>query len=235
MSASLALCEGDLSNSPHKEPVIQKAFLCYDVFINRAIYEILWAYTPTHSHISGIVLCMGSANERRRYIVTSSLIGWAHTQNDPGEYMYSSTLFALSISPPWWRHQMETFSAWLTICAENSLVRGEFPAQRPVTRSFDVFFDLCPNKRLSKQSWGWWFETPSRRLWRHCNDPTTKLLQRNFSNSYQATSQIIPQITMHTAKSPWQKETEEAMTTVNKSPISVKLLQRKIYIIQSAK
>ena len=28
---------------------------------------------------------------------------------------------------------------------------GEFPAQRPVTRSFDVFFDLCPNKRLSKQ------------------------------------------------------------------------------------
>ena len=46
---------------------------------------------------------------------------------------------------------------------------GEFPAQRPVTRSFDVFFDLRPNKRLSKQSWGWWFETPSRSLWRHCN------------------------------------------------------------------
>ena len=46
---------------------------------------------------------------------------------------------------------------------------GEFPAQRPVTRSFDVFFDLRPNKRLSKQSWGWWFETPSRSLWPHCN------------------------------------------------------------------
>ena len=46
---------------------------------------------------------------------------------------------------------------------------GEFPAQRPVTRSFDVFFDLCLNKRLSKQSWGWWFETLSRSLWRHCN------------------------------------------------------------------
>ena len=27
-----------------------------------------------------IVLCMRSANERRRYIATSSLIGWAHTQ-----------------------------------------------------------------------------------------------------------------------------------------------------------
>ena len=47
---------------------------------------------------------------------------------------------------------------------------GEFPAQRPVTRSFDVFFDLRPNKRLSKQPWGWWFETPSWSLWRQCND-----------------------------------------------------------------
>ena len=37
---------------------------------------------------------------------------------------------------------------------------GEFPAQRSVTRSFDVFFDQCLNKRLSKQPWGWWFETP---------------------------------------------------------------------------
>ena len=43
---------------------------------------------------------------------------------------------------------------------------GEFPAQRPVTRSFDVFFDLHPNKRLSKQWWGWWFETPSCPFWR---------------------------------------------------------------------
>ena len=67
----------------------------------------------------------------------------------------------------WWRHQMETFSALLAICAGNSPVSGEFPAQRPVTRSFDVFFDLCPNKQLSKQSWGWWFETPSGSLWRH--------------------------------------------------------------------
>ena len=46
---------------------------------------------------------------------------------------------------------------------------GEFPTQRPATRSFDVFFDLRPNKRLSKQPWGWWFETPSLSLWRQCN------------------------------------------------------------------
>ena len=70
----------------------------------------------------------------------------------------------------WWRHQMETFSALLAICAENSPVPGEFPTQRPVTLSVDVYFDLRPNKRLSKETWGWWFETPSRPLWRHRNE-----------------------------------------------------------------
>ena len=65
---------------------------------------------------------------------------------------------------------METVSALLGICVGNSPVPGEFPAQRPVARSFDVFFDLRLNKRLSKQSWGWWFETLSSPLWRHCNE-----------------------------------------------------------------
>ena len=41
--------------------------------------------------------------------------------------------------------------------------------QKPVTRSFDVFFDLRLNKRWSKQWWGWWFETLSRPLWRRPN------------------------------------------------------------------
>ena len=68
-----------------------------------------------------------------------------------------------------WRHQMETSSALLAICAGNSPVPGEFPAQRPVTRSFHVFFDLRLNKRLSKQWWGWWFETLPRPLWPQCN------------------------------------------------------------------
>ena len=54
---------------------------------------------------------------------------------------------------PWWRHQMEIFSPLLAFCVG----------------SFDVFFHLCLNKRLSKQSWGWWFETPLRSLWRHLN------------------------------------------------------------------
>ena len=69
----------------------------------------------------------------------------------------------------WWRHQMEWFSGLLALCGENSPVTGEFSSQRPVTQSFDVFFDLCLNKRLSKQSWGCWFETPLWLLWCHCN------------------------------------------------------------------
>ena len=53
---------------------------------------------------------------------------------------------------------------------------GEFTGPRwiPHTKASDAelwcfFFYLCPNKRLSKQSWGWWFETLSCPLWRHRN------------------------------------------------------------------
>ena len=55
------------------------------------------------------------------------------------------------------------------LCAEFTGPRW-IPTQRPVKRSFDVFFNLRPKKRFSEQSWGWWFETQSCPLWRHCND-----------------------------------------------------------------
>ena len=61
---------------------------------------------------------------------------------------------------------METFSALMALCAGNSPVPGEFPTQRPVTRSFDVFFDLRLNKRLGKQSQGW---SDLRRNRAHCD------------------------------------------------------------------
>ena len=63
---------------------------------------------------------------------------------------------------------METFSALLALCAGNLQVTGVLPSQRPVTRGFDVFFDLRLNKRLSKQSRRRWFETPLHSLWRYC-------------------------------------------------------------------
>ena len=95
----------------------------------------------------------------------------------------------------WWRHQMETFSALLTICAGNSPVSGEFPTQRPVTRSFDVFFVLRPNKQLSKQWWGWWFETPSWLLWRHRNVnrcPHSPWERRVFPRTQHFTFEMAP-------------------------------------------
>ena len=84
---------------------------------------------------------------------------------------------------------METFFALLALCAGNSPVPGEFPAQRPVTWSFDVFFGLHPNKWLSKQWWGWWFEMLPRPLWRHCNVLTLCAVQLlDWCNSAQETS-----------------------------------------------
>ena len=74
------------------------------------------------------------------------------------------------LSPPtdaWWRHQMETFFALLTLCEWNPPVTSGFPSQRQLTRGLDV--DLRQNKRLSKQSRRWWFETTSRSFLRHGN------------------------------------------------------------------
>ena len=73
--------------------------------------------------------------------------------------------FGSSLHQTWWRHQMKTFSALLALCVENSPVPGEFSTQRPVTRSFDVFFYLHLNKPLSKQSKA----GDLRRHWAHCD------------------------------------------------------------------
>ena len=50
-----------------------------------------------------------------------------------------------------------------------SICHRWIPLRKPVTRSFDVFFDMCLKKRLSKQWKRQWFETPSRSLWCYCN------------------------------------------------------------------
>ena len=52
---------------------------------------------------------------------------------------------------------------------------GEFTGHRwiPLTKASDaeLWCFLWPVRwwMLSKQSWGWWFETPSSSLWPHCN------------------------------------------------------------------
>ena len=97
-----------------------------------------------------------------------------------------------------WRHQMETFSMLLAICEGNPPVTIGFHSRRPMTWNFEVFFDVCLNKRLRKISRHRWFEMPSRSLWCHCNAPSYFLnqcwhlvntilrnkLQWNLSNDY---------------------------------------------------
>ena len=56
------------------------------------------------------------------------------------------------------------------LCDGNPPITGGFPSQRPVTQSFDVFFYLCLNTQLRKQSRRRWFEIHSRSLWRYCNE-----------------------------------------------------------------
>ena len=119
--------------------------------------------------------------------ITPSLMHWSYisfVSSQQYGYVYWGTLHqvvACCLMEPShyliqnWRHQMETFSALLAICADNSPVTDEFPAQRPMTQSINVYFDLRLNKRLSKQWWDWWFETPPRPLWCHCNECRGKI------------------------------------------------------------
>ena len=123
------------------------------------------------------------------------------------KYMNGCALFQTSPEPMWihWCLKALSQNTWLNHARRNPTTmmtssngnifrvtgplcreftgHGEFPTQRPVTRSFDIFFDLRLNKRLSKQPWGWWFETPSWSLWRQCNDDTELFLfdNRNLS------------------------------------------------------
>ena len=128
---------------------------------------------------------------------------------------------------------METFSALLALCEGNSPVTGEFLAQRPVTRSFDVFFDLRLNKRLSKQSWCRWFETQSRPLWRHCygycidqftlqySDLSTSMINSYSVNRPSNHKEVVDNKTLY--------ETSTYKASANRYPIFTSLIIMKIY------
>ena len=111
-----------------------------------------WRINPlTFDSVSGR-LCQHngfwSTRSLRRQVISSHAIHWLCTL---------------------WRLEMQTFSALLALCAGNSPITAEFSSQRPVTRSFDVFFNLRQNIRLNKQSRRRWFKTSSRSSWRHSN------------------------------------------------------------------
>ena len=128
--------------------------------------ELKWIVSGEHLHAPPVENQSNGHIPQTMFLPSISLYLLARpalnkqTNKQTNKYILMDHGMRLLIS--WWRHQMENFSALL--------VPGEFPAQKPVTQSFDVFFDLRQNKRLSKQSWGWWSETPSSSLWRHRND-----------------------------------------------------------------
>ena len=84
------------------------------------------------------------------------------------KYVISESI-CLSITR--WRHDMETVSALLALCGEEYMMMSSngniFRVAGHLCGELWCFFDLRVNKRLSKQSWGWWFETLSRPWWRH--------------------------------------------------------------------
>ena len=93
----------------------------------------------------------------------SSVLLWWH--NDiPSNLWYKTHQIK---NKTWWRHQMETFSVLLAFVRE---IHRWIPLTKASDAELWFFFDLRLDKRLSKQSWGWWFETPPCPLWRHCND-----------------------------------------------------------------
>ena len=75
-----------------------------------------------------------------------------------------------STQQTWWRHQMRTVSALLTVCEVNLPVIGGFPSQKASYAGFDVFFDVGLNKWFKQTVESPGFETPGGPLWRHCNE-----------------------------------------------------------------
>ena len=183
-------------DSSHKRPVTRKSFPFDDVIINllrAGLFLTNWKRC-CHLHHPHNTDCSDS-HARKTGICLSSIMLSAQLTccTQDAALRFSVDLYFPSIScskghtikPPGLlavdleQTKHNKISAWW--CHKNGAIfrgtgplwgefTGEFPSQRPVTRSSDVFFDLRLNKRLSKQLWDWWFDTPSRSLWRHCNE-----------------------------------------------------------------
>ena len=138
-------------DSPHKGPVMRALMFSMKSVLKNPLNKksnCWWFETPWHS-------CDVTAVKQTVFYSS--------------QLLYSAHMGYRNSKLSWWRHQMDIFSPLLALCEGIPPVTGGFPSQRPVPRDFDVFFDLRLNKRLSKQSRRWWFETPSRSLWRDCN------------------------------------------------------------------
>ena len=119
-------------NVPTLEHILNSKVFIQGNVLNDVVCEmaVIWSWTVTNC--DHVILC-----ELQGEQISVFTFHFLTSSRDASKrpYIY-----------PWWRHQMETFTTLLALCAGNSPVTGEFPAQRPVRRSFDVFFHLCLNQ-----------------------------------------------------------------------------------------
>ena len=124
------------------------------IFINIGHVDTEWAHFPPDLVIVYVVFLF--CVNRMRYVTTSLRCATTRLSVASPPCMMTSS-------------NINNFRVTGLLCGE-FIGHRLFPTQRPVTQSFDVFFDLSLNQQLSKQRRRWWFETPSRSLWRNCND-----------------------------------------------------------------
>ena len=134
-------------NSPHKRPVTRKKFPLNDVIMQNHSAHMCYSHTA----------CYG-----RRYVRIK------HQQRDTVAWVLLININDTLNGNQW--HDTPSIVLELHRYMMTSSNGNIFRVTGHLCGEFDVFFDLRPNQRLSKQSWGWWFETPSRSLWRHCNE-----------------------------------------------------------------
>ena len=157
--AHLAACSGSplVRDRPLRAPPFVKLAdwrVCWIISFNVLPLELLLLLTDTT--LQGWLVLFGHRTYTTSPYQLSQVSCWWHDN------------ISSCRADSWWHYQMGKFSALLALCEGNPLVIGGFPSQRPVTWSLGFFFDLCLNKRLSKQSRRWWFETPFRSLWGQC-------------------------------------------------------------------
>ena len=134
------------------------------------LYKHSWqdkrqSLTYGHVHLTG-------PNYKRPHVFSSALM-WSldNSVSLPLENTLKQSLHRLVKEPVTRKH--DDVIKWKHFPRHWPFVRGihRSPVNSPPKGQWrGVFLDRRLNKRLSKQSWGWWFETPSRPLWRHTNE-----------------------------------------------------------------
>ena len=130
------------------------------LILSHILSQLQGDWSIIHWKGNGIIQCRGSLPYQDVAATDSAARDWRQVQQSTWTEGVGSSHHDVI--------KWKQFSALLALCAENSPFTGEFPSQKPVTRSFDVFYDLRLNKQLSKQSRRRWFEMPSHPFWCHC-------------------------------------------------------------------